>query len=81
MTLVNERCRLSYHLSYERLRNAELDNCNILQPKHLAGNRLVGMHDLIIVQNLKSHSFACGSSRAMSRATKERIAWRDLRKI
>jgi hypothetical protein len=39
------------------------------------------MHDLIIVQNLTSHSFACGSSRAMSRATKERIAWRDLRKI
>jgi hypothetical protein len=73
-------CRLSYHLSCERLRIAGLDDCSILQPKHLVGNRLGGTHDLISAQSLRSHSFACGSSQAMSHATKEHLAWRDLRK-
>jgi hypothetical protein len=74
-------CRLSYHLSYERLRMAGLDDCTILQSRHLVRNRLGETHDLISVQNLRSHSFACGSSQAMSHATKEHLAWRDLRKI
>jgi hypothetical protein len=72
-------CQLSYHLSCERLRMAGLDVCSILQPGHLVGNRLGGTHDLISVQNLRSHSFACGSSQAMCCATKEHLACRDLR--
>jgi hypothetical protein len=65
-------------LSCERLRMAELDDCSILQLRHLVENRLGGTHDSISVQNLISHSFACTSSQAMSRATKEHLAWRDL---
>jgi hypothetical protein len=36
---------MSYHLSCERHRMAELDDYNILQPEHLVGSRLGGMHD------------------------------------
>jgi hypothetical protein len=72
-------CRMPYHLSFERHRMAGLDDCIILQPKHLVRSRLVGMHDSINVQNLRSHSFACRSSQTMSRATKEHLAWHDLR--
>jgi hypothetical protein len=42
-------CRLSYHLSSERLRMAGLDDFCILQPRHLAENRLGGTHDSISV--------------------------------
>jgi hypothetical protein len=70
---------LSYHLSCERLRMAGLDDCSILQRGHLVRNRLGGTYDSISVQNLISHSFACGSSQAMSRAIKEHLAWHDLR--
>jgi hypothetical protein len=49
-------------LNCESLHMVELDDCSILQPGHLVGNRLGGTHDLISVQNLISHSFACGSS-------------------
>jgi hypothetical protein len=69
---------LSYHLSCERLRMAGLDDCNILQPRHLVRNRLGGMHDLISIQNLRLHSFSCGSSQATCRATKEHLACRGL---
>jgi hypothetical protein len=55
-----------------------LDDCCILQPKHLVESRLGGMHDLISIQNLSSRGFACMSSHAMSRVTKEHLAWRDL---
>jgi hypothetical protein len=58
---------------------AGLDDYNILQPEHVVRNRLGGMHDLISVQNLISHSFAYMSSQAMSHVTKENLAWRDLR--
>jgi hypothetical protein len=70
---------MSYHLSCERLRMTGLDDCSILQPGHLVGSRLRGMYDSISVQNLRSHSFACGSSQDMSRTTKEHLAWCDLR--
>jgi hypothetical protein len=66
-------------LSCERFRMAGLDNYSILQPRHLVKNKLGGTHDSIIVQNLRSHGFACTSSQAMSRVTKEHLAWRDLR--
>jgi hypothetical protein len=69
------RC-LSYHLSCERHCMTGLDDCNILQPEHLVRKRLGGTHDLIIVQNLRSHSFTCGSSQAMCRTTKEHLACR-----
>jgi hypothetical protein len=45
-------CHMSYHLSYERLRMAELGDCNILQPRHLVKSRLGGMHDSFSIQNL-----------------------------
>jgi hypothetical protein len=40
------------YLSCERFHKAELDDCNILQPRHLVGSRLGVTHDLISVQNL-----------------------------
>jgi hypothetical protein len=60
-----------YHLSCERLLMAGLDDCNILHSGHIVRNRLGGMHDSISIQNLISHIFACSSSLAMSRVTKE----------
>jgi hypothetical protein len=74
-------CHLSYHLSYERLRMVGLDDCSILQPGYLVGNRLEGTHDSISVQNLISHSFACGTNQVICRTTKDHLACRDLRKI
>jgi hypothetical protein len=74
------RC-LSYHLSYETLCTTRLDDCIILQPRHLVWNRLGGTHDLISVKNLRSHNFACRSSHALCHATKEHLACHDLRKI
>jgi hypothetical protein len=58
---------------------ARLDDYNILQPRHWVRNKLGGTHDLISVQNLRSHSFACGSSQAIDRTTKEHLAWHNLR--
>jgi hypothetical protein len=49
-------CKQHLYLSYERLHIAGLDDCGIIQPRHLVRNR-----------------------QAMSRATKEHLAWRDLR--
>jgi hypothetical protein len=72
-------CKQHLCLSCERLRMAGLDDCSILQPGHLVGNRLGGTHNSINVHNLRSHGFACTSSQAMSHATKEHLAWRDLR--
>jgi hypothetical protein len=68
-------------LSCERLCLAGLDECNILQPGHIVQNRLGGTHDSINVKNLRLHSFACRSSRAMWRETKEHLICCDLRKI
>jgi hypothetical protein len=53
-------------LNCERLHMAGLDDCNILQPRHLVGNGLGGTHDSISVQNLTLYSFTCMSSQAMS---------------
>jgi hypothetical protein len=72
-------CKEHLCLSCERLHMAGLDDFSILYPRHLVGNRLGGTHDSISIQNLKTHSFACTSSQAMSRMTKEHLAWRDLR--
>jgi hypothetical protein len=67
------------YLSCERLCMARLNDYNILQPRHIVGSRLGGMHDLINVQNLSSHDFACTSSQAKSHMTKENLAQHDLR--
>jgi hypothetical protein len=72
-------CKQHLCLSCERLYMARLDDCSILQPGHLVKNRLGGTHDSISVQNLRSHGFACTSSQAMSHATKEHLAWCDMR--
>jgi hypothetical protein len=53
---------------------AGLDDSSILQLRHLVRSRLGGTHDLINIQNLSSHGFACMSSQAMSRVTKEHLA-------
>jgi hypothetical protein len=53
---------------------AELDDCIILQPRHLVGSRLGGTHDFISVQNLSSHGFACLINHAVRYATKEHLA-------
>jgi hypothetical protein len=45
--LCNDMC-----LSYETLRMTGLDDCNILQPRHLVRSRLGGTHDLISIQNI-----------------------------
>jgi hypothetical protein len=45
-------CRMSYHLSCERLHMVGLDDCSILQPRHLVRRRLGGTYDSISVQNL-----------------------------
>jgi hypothetical protein len=74
-------CKRHLYLSCERLHIAGLDDCSILQPRHLVGSRLGGTHDLINNQNLSSHGFTCTSSQAMSRVIKEHLAWRDLRQI
>jgi hypothetical protein len=72
-------CKQHLYLSYERLHMAGLVDCSILQPGHLVRNILGGMHDSISVQNLRSHGFTCMSNQAMSHATKEHLAWHDLR--
>jgi hypothetical protein len=67
-------CKQHLYLSCERLCMAGLDDFNILQPRHLVGNRLGGTHDSISVQNLRSHGFACTCSQAMNRMTKEHFS-------
>jgi hypothetical protein len=62
---------MSYHLGCERLRMARLDDYSILQPEHLVGSRLVGMHDSFSIQNL-SISWLCKfKCQAMCYATNE----------
>jgi hypothetical protein len=70
---------LSYHLNCERLCMAGLDDYNILQLGHLVKNRPRGTHELISIQNLRSHSFACRSNKAMCPATEEHLACHGLR--
>jgi hypothetical protein len=62
------------YLSCERLCMAGLDDYNILEPRYLVRSRLGGTHDSISVQNLNLNDFACTSSQAMSRVTKEHLA-------
>jgi hypothetical protein len=40
------------YLSCERLRMVGLDDCSLLQPRHLVGSRLGETHDMINIQNL-----------------------------
>jgi hypothetical protein len=56
-----------------------LDDCSILQLRHLVQSRLGGMHDSISIQNLRLHSSACGSGQAMCHVTKEHLACCGLR--
>jgi hypothetical protein len=48
---------------------AGLDDCNILQLRHLVQNRLRGMHYSISIQTLRSHNFAIESTQAMRHMT------------
>jgi hypothetical protein len=45
-------CCMSYNLSCERLRMTVLDDCSILQPRHLVRSRLGETYDSINVQKL-----------------------------
>jgi hypothetical protein len=50
------------YLSCKRLRMAGLDDCNILQLKHLVESMLGGMHDSFSILNLSIawlHKFKC----------------------
>jgi hypothetical protein len=67
------------YLSCERLHMASLDDCNILQPRHLVGCRLGGTHKSISIQNISSHGFARTSSQAMGCVNKDHLARHDLR--
>jgi 5-methylcytosine-specific restriction endonuclease McrA len=67
-------CKQHLCLNCKRLCMAELDDCNILQLRHLVRKRLGGAQDSINVQNLISHGFACMSSQDMSHVTKEHLA-------
>jgi hypothetical protein len=72
-------CHMSYHLIYQRLRMTGLDDCNILQLRHLVGSGLWGMHDSFSVQNLsisRLHMFKC---QAMCCMTNKHLASLDLR--
>jgi hypothetical protein len=72
---------MSYQLICERLRMVELDDCSILQLKHLVGSNLSRAHDLFSIQNLnisQLHMFQC---QAMCRVTNEHLARFDLREI
>jgi hypothetical protein len=72
-------CHMSYHLIYQRLRMTGLDDCNILQLRHLVGSGLWGMHDSFSDQNLsisRLHMFKC---QAMCRMTNKHLASLDLR--
>jgi hypothetical protein len=72
-------CRMSYHLSCERLRMVGLDDCSILQPRHLVGSRLGGTHESFNIQNLSISWLRMFKSQAMWRATNEHLAQLDLR--
>jgi hypothetical protein len=70
---------MSYHLSCERIHMAGLDNGSILQPGHLVGSRLGGMHDSFNIQNLSFswlHMFKCQTMCCM---TDRHLARLDLR--
>jgi hypothetical protein len=71
-------CRMSCQLICERLHMAELDDCNILQLKHLVRSNLSRVHDLFSVQNLsisRLHMFKC---QAMYLTTNEHLSRLDL---
>jgi hypothetical protein len=72
-------CRMSYHLSYERLCMAGLEDYRILQPGHLVESRLGGMHDSFNVQNLSISRLRMFKSQVMCRATNEHLARLNLR--
>jgi hypothetical protein len=72
-------CKQHLYLSCERLHMAGLDDCNILQPGHLVRSKLGVTHDSINIQKLSPYGFACTSSQAISRVTKEQLAWHNLR--
>jgi hypothetical protein len=67
-------CRMSYHLNYERLRMAGLDDCIILQLRHLVRTRLGGTHDSFDVWNLNISQLRMFKSQAIYRATDEHLA-------
>jgi hypothetical protein len=72
-------CRMSYHLSYERLRMVRLDECSILQARHLVESRLRGTHDSFSIWNLNISQLRMFKIQAMCRVTNEHLAQLDLR--
>jgi hypothetical protein len=71
-------CRMSYHLGYERLHMVMLDDCSILQPRHLVRSRLGGMHDSFSVWNLSISwlcMFECRSCAVWPMDTRPSLIW------
>jgi hypothetical protein len=58
---------------------ARLDDYSILQPRYLVKADWEGHMTQPVFKTSVSHDFACTSSHAMSHATKEHLACRDLR--
>jgi hypothetical protein len=70
---------MSYHLSYERLHRAGLDDYIILQYGHLVGSRLGATQDSFNIRNIsisRLHLFKC---QAMCHVTNEHFARLELR--
>jgi hypothetical protein len=70
---------MSYQLICERLRMVELDDCCILQLKHLDGSNLSRVHDLFNVQNLNISLLRMFKCQTMCRTTNEHLARLDQR--
>jgi hypothetical protein len=70
---------MSYHLSYERLCMAGLDDCNILQLEHLVWSRLGETQDSFNIWNLSILWLCMFKCQAMCHVTDRHLAQLDLR--
>jgi hypothetical protein len=64
-------CCMSYHHSCERLYMVGLEDCSILQPRHLVRSRLGGTHDSFSILNLSISWLRMFKCQAMCRATND----------
>jgi hypothetical protein len=79
MISIDERdVYLTTHLSRERLRMIRLDNCIILQLRHLVRNRREGTHDSFSIQNRSISRLHMFKSQVMCHVNNEHLAQLDL---
>jgi hypothetical protein len=70
---------MSYHLSCERLYMGSIDDCSILQPKHLVRSKLGWTHDSFSIWNLSIPWLRMFKCQTMCRATDRQLAQLNLR--